>query len=266
MSPSPIASQNTEDIYSDPATAQQFDESRFGGEIGRLVAAAQERVLCEFMGDLHGASALDVGCGTGRAALVLARLGASVTALDSSPEMLRVATSNAKVVGAHIEFLRGDANSLDFPDQSFDLVISLRMLMHTPDWQRCLGEMCRITRHRLVIDFPPAMSVSLLQVFSRRLARLTGKKVEAYQAISTAAIRSTLKAHGFRVTRLHRQFVLPIGLHKWIGSPRFTEKSEALLGAVGLLDIVGSPVTLLAERSPEGMSHQASSVPYNPAQ
>src|SRR5215471_3722704 len=39
-------------LYADPAIAQEFDESRFGGPIGRLIAASQERVLAEFLGDL----------------------------------------------------------------------------------------------------------------------------------------------------------------------------------------------------------------------
>ncbi len=242
-------------VYADPATAREFDESRFGGEVGQLVATAQEQVLTEFLGNLQGTTALDVGCGTGRAALVLARLGARVTALDSSSEMLRVGRMNAEVAGLHIEFVPGDASSLVFPDASFDQVVSLRMLMHTPDWRRCLSEMCRVARQRVVVDYPPLMSASVFQVLFRRLVHMTGRRVEAYHVIRTDAVRSALEAEGYHVTRLHRQFVLPIALHKWIGSRRFTERSEAVLSAMGLLILFGSPVTIMAERGPNA-SHR----------
>jgi hypothetical protein len=61
-------------------------------------------------------------------------------------------------------------------------------------------------------------------------------------------IRRELASHGFRVTSVHRQFVLPIAVHKMIGSRRFTEVSEQWLARLGILRLVGSPVTVYAER------------------
>ncbi len=248
MSPAPGKSHYSYTLYADPATAEEFDRSRFGGEIGQLVALQQERVLDAFAGDLHGTSVLDVGTGTGRAALAMARIGAIVTAVDTSQEMLRVARSHAESAGLQVEFVSGDANELQFPDASFDLVISLRMLMHTPDWRRCLGEMCRVARHRVIFDYPPLFSAPTLQMFIRRIARLTGHRVETYHVIGTFAARSVLRAHGFKVERLHRQYVLPIALHKLIGSRRFTEVSESVLARLGLLYVFGSPATIMAVR------------------
>ncbi len=254
MSPAPDSSHYSYSFYSDPATAQEFDQSRFGGQIGQLVALAQEQVIDEFLVDLHGLTALDVGSGTGRAALALARLGASVTAVDVSEQMLRVARSHAEAASLPVTFVPGDANSLEFADQSFDLVISLRMLMHTPNWKRCLGEMCRVSRRRVVFDYPPLVSAPAVQMLLRRLARLAGRRVETYHVISTPAARSVLRAHEFQVARFHRQFVLPIALHKLVGSRRFTQLSESALAAVGLLHVLGSPVTIMAERCP-GLAH-----------
>jgi hypothetical protein len=47
---------------------------------------------------------------------------------------------------------------------------------------------------------------------------------------------------------VHRQFVLPIALHKAVGSLPVTRGLEGALAAVGLLRILGSPVTVVAER------------------
>lgn len=248
MSRPPSDSHYSYRIYADPETAKEFDQSRFGGPIGHLVAEAQERVLADFAGDLRGVSVLDVGTGTGRAALALAQRGARVVGIDSSTEMLRVARLNAERLDVAVEFIPGDANALEFPAGSFDLVVSLRVLMHTPNWRRCLGEMCRVARRRLIFDYPPLVSASAFQVVLRRLVQLTGRETETYYAISTPAARSVLTRCSFQVAQLHRQFVLPIAFHKLVGSRAFTERSEAVLARLGLLRLLGSPVTILAER------------------
>jgi SAM-dependent methyltransferase len=236
-------------IYADPATARQFDDSHFGGPIGRLVMEDQERVLFDLLGKLDQVRLLDVGTGTGRAALAAAARGAQVTGLDASAEMLKVAAGRAEQAGLAVTFLQGDAHALEFPERSFPVVISLRMLMHTPDWRQCLAELCRVADARLVFDFPPLLSAAALQVGARRLAQWAGRRVEAYQVIPVRAMRAVLSAHGFRVVRTHRQFVLPIAFHKLIGSRAFTEGAEGLLSALGLLGLVGAPVTVLAERT-----------------
>jgi ubiquinone/menaquinone biosynthesis C-methylase UbiE len=236
-------------LYADPAMAEAFDRARFGGPIGELLAEAQATILREFAGGtLAGQSALDVGTGTARAALLLADAGAAVTALDASPEMLRVARARATSRGATVRFEVGDAHHLAHPDGSFDLAVSLRVLMHTPNWRQCVGELCRVARRRVIIDFPALGSVAAVQALVRRVAETAGVRVEAYRVFTEGEIRRELAAHGFRITRTHRQFVLPIALHKRLGSRRATERIEGALAAVGLLAAAGSPVTVLAER------------------
>ncbi len=98
-------------VYADPATARTFDERRFGGPIGDLVANDQARVLETFLGPASGQSILDVGTGTGRAALLLAALGAHVTGVDASEEMLAIARQRAAQEHAAITFAVGDAHA-----------------------------------------------------------------------------------------------------------------------------------------------------------
>src|SRR5688572_22434624 len=234
--------------YADPAMAASFDAKRFGGPIGAMLLADQERVLAEFLGDVSGRRVLDMATGTGRAALALAKRGAIVTGVDASCEMLSVARTRAADASLSIEFVEGDAHALVFPDRAFDAVVCLRMLMHVPDWRKALSELCRVATHRLVIDYPALASAAALQVIWRKAALTTGRKVEAYRVFRAGDVARELDRHGFRITSTHKQFVLPIALHKAVGSAGFTRRLEGVLAGTGMLRLAGSPVTIAAER------------------
>lgn len=234
--------------YADPDVAAGFDALRFSGPIGELLAETQERVIAEFLAPIGGLSVLDVGTGTGRAAIALARRGARVTGVDASSEMLTVARGRAAAAGADVRFDVGDAHALPFADRSFDAAVSLRVLMHTPGWRQALGELCRVSRTRVVFDYPSARSLAAIQAVARRLGASLGARTEAYRVFRPGRIRSTLEVNGFRVTGVQRQFVLPIAVHKAIGSRGLTEVTERAFTVVGLNRALGSPITVVAER------------------
>jgi len=112
-----------------------------------------------------GERALDLCCGTGDVAFALARLGLEGVGLDFSEPMLAVAaqrskaqcpTSKAGTPALPIQFLRGDAQHIPFPDASFDLVTISYGLRNLADWETGLREMQRVTRpggRLLVLDF-----------------------------------------------------------------------------------------------------------------
>ena len=234
--------------YADPQMAESFESARFSGPIGRLIADTQEEVIATFLAPLAGVTVLDVGTGTGRAAIALARRGASVTGVDASLEMLAVAERRAREAQVQVTFRRGDAHALEIADREVDAVVCLRVLMHTPDWRRSLGELCRVSRRRVVFDYPALSSAAAVQSFARRVAHRFGASVEAYRVFTQASLASVLHDHGFRVAAVHKQFVLPIALHKMIGSTAMTTRLEERLARLGLRARLGSPVTVLAER------------------
>ena len=235
-------------LYAERSMADRFDAMRFSGPIGTLLAESQERVVTSFLGSVEGRSILDVGTGTGRAAIGLARRGARVTGIDASPEMLRVARDRAAAERLDVTFDVGDAHRLTYKDRAFDCAVSLRVLMHTPDWRQCLAELCRVAGDRIVFDYPAALSVAAIQAGGRRVLAALGRPVEAYRVLRGSEVRRTLERAGFRVERSHRQFVLPIALHKAVGSRGLTVGVERALAAVGLLRLFGSPVTVVAVR------------------
>jgi SAM-dependent methyltransferase len=235
-------------VYADAAMAESFDARRFGGPIGALVAASQERILTSFLSPLDSRTILDVGTGTGRAAIALALKGAIVTGVDASHEMLAVAKRRAADAGARVTFDHADAHRLAYADRSFDAVVCLRVLMHTPGWRESLAELCRVARDLVVIDYPALASAASIQSAARRVAHAAGARVEAYRVFTDRSIREVFERSGFRVRESHRQFVLPIAFHKRLGSVAATERIEGILEGVGLQRLIGSPVTLVAER------------------
>jgi len=108
-----------------------------------------------------GESVLDVGCGTG--SLVLAskrRVGRAglVTDIDASPEMIERARRKAKNKGDGIHFEVARVESLPFPNETFDVILSTLMMHHLPraTRERCVSEMRRVLRpggRLLVVDF-----------------------------------------------------------------------------------------------------------------
>jgi ubiquinone/menaquinone biosynthesis C-methylase UbiE len=243
-------------VYADPAMAERFDTLRFSGPIGRLIADTQEQQIAAFLAPLEGRRLLDVGTGTGRAAIALAKRGAIVTGVDASAEMLEVATRRAAAsslaagrdAAPSITFVRGDAHHLDFPDRSFDAVVCLRVLMHTPDWRASLRELCRVAADRVVFDYPSLFSAAAIQAMTRRLGHMINPSVEAYRVFAPSAVTTVLRDAGFRVTGQHRQFVLPIALHKQVNSEAWTRRVEGMMERAGLMRLFGSPVTVVAER------------------
>jgi arsenite methyltransferase len=97
-----------------------------------------------------GEYVLDVGSGAGTDSLVAAQMvgpSGSVTGIDMTPEMLAKARAAAAVLGArNVDFLEADAESLPFPDEHFDVVISNGVIDLIPDKDAVFGELYRVLR------------------------------------------------------------------------------------------------------------------------
>lgn len=234
--------------YADESVAAGFDALRFSGTVGRFLLEQQALLLREALQPRPGRTIVDVGTGTGRAAIGLARDGATLTGLDASAEMLGVAATRATEAGVTIPFAVADAHVLPLADGAVDAAVCLRVLMHAVDWRQCLSELCRVSQWRVVVDFPSARSCAAIESFIRRGRRQLGHEVEAYRVMSERDVAAAFAMHGFRIVEVRRQFVLPIAVHKKIDRFRTTERLERLLERMGVLRLFGSPVTVVAER------------------
>jgi len=109
-------------------------------------------ILREGIGN-EKAKILDVGTGPGAVALLLADMGHSVIGLDRSEEMLKKARENAERLGLPVDFKQGDAESIPFEDESFDVVVNRDVLWTLPNPDTALREWKRVLRPggRLVV-------------------------------------------------------------------------------------------------------------------
>ena len=79
---------------------------------------------------LAGKTALDVGCGAGLLAEPLARLGAAVTGIDASPEVVAAARDHALGMGLEVDYRAGDVQSLE---GRYDLITAMEVIEHVAD-------------------------------------------------------------------------------------------------------------------------------------
>lgn len=109
-----------------------------------------------------GQRVLDVACGTGVVSVTAARLGAHVTGLDLTPELLERARENARLAGVKIDWHEGDVEKLPFTDAAFDAVLSQYGHIFAPRPEVAIGEMLRVLKPGGTIAFstwPPELFV-----------------------------------------------------------------------------------------------------------
>ncbi|PZS27014.1 MAG: SAM-dependent methyltransferase, partial [Pseudonocardiales bacterium] len=118
--------------------------------------------------------ALEIGCGTGFFLLNLIQAGVADRGevSDISPGMVEVAKANAAGLGRSVGGRVADAESIPYPDASFDLVVGHAVLHHIPDVGLALREVLRVLRPggRFVFAGEPTRHGDFV---ARRLSRLT---------------------------------------------------------------------------------------------
>jgi SAM-dependent methyltransferase len=116
------------------------------GAIAREVGTSEAESFVARMALESGARVLDIACGTGNVTIPLARRGASVTGLDMTPHLLEEARTRADLEGLRIRFDEGFAETLPYPNGSFDVLVSMFGIMFSPLPATVVSEMARVLR------------------------------------------------------------------------------------------------------------------------
>jgi demethylmenaquinone methyltransferase/2-methoxy-6-polyprenyl-1,4-benzoquinol methylase/phosphoethanolamine N-methyltransferase len=137
-----------------------------------------------------GEAVLEIGCGTGSLAIAARqRMGPAgkVYGIDPSEQMLAVARGKAARAELQVDFQPGVVESLDFPDDSFDAVLSSLMVHHLPDdlKQAGMAECLRVLKpggRLVIVDIEPA-TLSMLTLLHGYLHHRGKPEVQSkYQA------------------------------------------------------------------------------------
>ena len=231
----PIQQREEADIH---ASSDEY-AARFCGAVGQWMLEVQERALFKLV-DSECTSVLDVGGGHGQIAIPLLAREHSVTVVGSSPVCAQRLTPYLE--SGSISFQVGNLVALPYEDRSFDLTTSFRLMSHCVVWRTLVAELCRVSHHAVIVDYPVWFSFNFLSPLLFSLKRALEGNTRTYRMFSTFELVREFKKHGFRLERTEKQFMWPMGLHRTLKNPTISALLETIARALLLTKLFGSPV------------------------
>jgi ubiquinone/menaquinone biosynthesis C-methylase UbiE len=152
--------------YQDPTVADNYDDRRFSSRKGQMTDKKEKQnILTALQRANITGHVLDVPCGTGRMTELLLQQGLRVTAGDISDEMMDHARQRVERYGDKVDFVKCDIENLQFPNASFELVLTIRLLHHIPPDMHhgMLSELHRVTRKWVIITYSTKYSLQNLR-------------------------------------------------------------------------------------------------------
>ena len=192
--------------YQADEVAQEYEAKRFSGG-GRLIDRREKEAVLEALGPVEDRDVLEIACGTGRFTVALAERGADIVGLDISGAMLTQGHEKAREAGVtdHVEFMRGDAARLPFPDDHFDAVFAMRFFHLADTPTMFLAEMARVAEQQVFFDTFDGGSFRVLYNSLLPMgSRLYGRR-EVQSLVTDSGLELADEAH---------DFVLPYGLYR----------------------------------------------------
>lgn len=230
----------------DIETSSEGYARRFGGEVGRFFLEVQNAAVLDLLAPWPGARILDVGGGHAQLAPLLVERGFRVTVVGSDP-VCRERLDRVLPSGA-FEFQACDLLALPFPDRAFDVVVSLRLLAHVERWRDLIAELCRVADRAMILDYSDSCSFNQLYGPLFAWKKAIEKNTRTFHIFKPGRIAAEAVRHGFGNPVEHRQFFLPMVVHRALKSGRFSRVSERVSSALGLTRRLGSPIVLRVKR------------------
>ncbi len=151
-----------------------------------------------------GKQVLEIGCGVGNDLLQFARAGAQVSAVDLTENAVELAQANLGREGYQGDIRVGNAEALDFPDSSFDVVYSHGVLHHTVDTEKSISEVHRVLRfggEAIVMLYNRISWFNLVAVLSGTPIEHAKKDAPIIRRYSAGECRKLF--HQFRDVQIH---------------------------------------------------------------
>ena len=243
-----LASAGAERENADVEASTDEYARRFEGVVGRWFLEVQTRLTLGALEGLpKGAKVLDVGGGHAQLVPPLLAAGYRVTVVGSDRSCGGRLGSWTSI--GRCRFDVADLHHLPYADRAFDAVLCYRLLAHSVDWHRLVGELCRVAAHRVLVDYPSRRSVNIVShgLFDMKLS-IEGGTTRRYSLYGRGEIAGGFERAGFRVTEERPQFLLPMALYRLARSAWLARVAEWPARALGLTRALGSPVIARADR------------------
>jgi SAM-dependent methyltransferase len=167
------------------------------GRLYEFLISHKLRTGLETLGmGLSGKSVLEVCCGSGMMSEALARQGARVVGIDSSPAAIARACERRRRYGFSARFLVADAERLPLPDRSFDVTMVHDGLHHLDDPYRALGEMGRVACEGVLV-LEPARAVLTRIAVRLGIAEEVEEAGNYVHRLAPAEVAARLRHQGF---------------------------------------------------------------------
>ena len=187
------------------AQPPDWSNGRYESTAAELEPAAER--LVELAAPRPGEAVLDLGTGTGNAALAAARRGARATGVDSATRLLEVARERAREQNL-AEFVEGELLALPVADGSFDVALSAFGVIFAADPARALAEIARVLApggRALLAAWVPSGPISeMVGVLGRAVAeaRGGGPPPERFPWHEPHAVEEVARAQGVRLSEV----------------------------------------------------------------
>ncbi|WP_439025533.1 class I SAM-dependent methyltransferase [Haloarchaeobius sp. DT45] len=194
--------------YQTDEVAEEYEEKRFSRG-GRLIDRREKEAVLNAIGPVEDKDVLEIACGTGRFTVMLAERGADIVGLDISAAMLQQGRRKARAAGVddHLEFMRGDAARLPFPDNHFDTVMAMRFFHLADTPASFLSEMRRVSKDQVFFDTFNRFSTRSIYNWALPMGS---------RLYSRSEVESLLSKSGLHLAGEDHDFVLPYGFYRQI--------------------------------------------------
>ena len=229
----------------DLASSSDAYAKRFAGPVGEYFLEVQTRIVRSMLPPSSDCTILDVGGGHAQLAVPLVAAGYDVTVFGSDATCC---DRLDRMVGAgRYQFAQGNLLDLPWQDNTFDAVLAFRMLPHLTDWQRFVGELCRISKQCLIIDYPDVRSVNIFSSILFALKRtVEDNTTREYRLFKHRDILSALREHDYQQHARQGQFFFPMALHRLMKQATLSRQLENTAALARLTHFFGSPVIIKA--------------------
>ncbi len=217
---------------------------RFAGEVGQWLLEQQVEATREAFHRLlpgkRGLKVLDVGGGHGQNIKLMRDLGHELTVFSSQGAPTEMIESSLGEGAITLD--TGKLLSLPYEDHSFDAVICYRIISHMDSWETLIGELSRVTRMLVLVDYPSMRSVNCISGILFVVKKQIEKNTRRYGVFHDYQIDREFLGHGWRLGYRQRQFFAPMAFYRAVGKVKFCRLASKTFRKLGLTKVFGSPV------------------------